>query len=296
MKRDAAEHISAPVGGPDLHEQSTVRRARAASIVAHPVRHETAHLGCRRNDPAAGAHTERVDTAPTRLITIRHRIVRDGEMRTARCCTVLHAVDELLCVLDAHTDGKGLRLHDNTHLMQHRVSITRRMPDAEKHCIDGNLLRVIHHDCSNPPRVHLHTCHLRAKAHLSPHALDLFAQILYHRAQDVCPDVRFLQITDFLGCPRSDECLDDLPHARVCAARRQFPIRERPRAPLTELHIRCRIEDPRLPEACHIRRPSVDILSALEDKRHKPCACEHPCGKDPRRTESNDNRPPHAHA
>ena len=210
-------------------------------------------------------------------------------MRTPRRRAVLHAVDELLCVLDAHADGKRLCLHDDARLMQHSIRIARRVSDAEKDCLRRNTFRVAHVQCHNAILMQLHTRHLRTEAHLTAQRNDFFAQILHHGPQNIRPDVRLLQIANFFGRTRRDKRLDNLPHARVCAARRQFPIRERPRAPLTELHIRCRIEDPHLPEACHIRRPSVDILSALEDKRRKPCAYEHPCGKDPRRAE------PHNH-
>ena len=263
LKADAAEHIPAPVRRRHLHEQGAVRYPRVAAIVAHPVRHEPPRLRRRRDHHAAGAHTKRIHAALARLIAVRHRIVGDGQLRTARCRTVLHAVDERLRMLDAHADSKRLCLHTEPRIMQHRICVTRRVSNPEECGIGRNPLRIVHNQSCKLSRTQLHVRHLRTEAHLASHADDLVAQMLHHASQQIRPDMRLLEISDLLGGACRDERLDDLVHTRVIAARRQLPIRERPRPALAELHIRCGIEHARLPEARHIRRAPIHILPAL---------------------------------
>ena len=210
-------------------------------------------------------------------------------MRTPRRRAVLHAVDELLCVLDAHADGKRLCLHDDARLMQHSIRIARRVSDAEKDCLRRNTFRVAHVQCHNAILMQLHTRHLRTEAHLTAQRNDFFAQILHHGPQNIRPDVRLLQIANFFGRTRRDKRLDDLAHARIIAACRQLSIRKGPRAALAELHIRRRIKRACLPETCHIRRTPVHILSAFENKRRESRTRKQPRGKDPRGTKSDHN-------
>ena len=210
-------------------------------------------------------------------------------MRTARRCAVPHTIDECLHMLDAHADRECLRLHMDISCLQHRIGVACRVPNAQKYGGDGNALRIVHHDRSKLPRVQLHARHLRTKAHRPAHALDLRTQILHHTPQNVRTNVRLLQITDLLGRTRRNKCLNNLAHARIMRARRQLPIRKRPCAALAELHIRGRIKYTRPPKARDIRRAPIHILSALQDKRCKPRARQHPCGEDSRRPE------PHHH-
>ena len=193
-------------------------------------------------------------------------------------------------MLDAHTNGKRLRLHRNSCLMQQRICIARGVTDPKKDRLRRNPLRIIDPQCRKCTRTQLHIRHLRTKAHLCAHAYEIHAQVLHHGAQDVRPNVRLLQIADFLRRTCADKCLDDLPHARIITACRQLAVRKRPRTTLAKLHIRRRIEHPRLPKTRHVSRASVHVLPAFEHKRCKPRTRKYPCSKDPRRTKAHDNR------
>ena len=185
----------------------------------------------------AGTHAEGVDPAAALLIPKGQRIVRRRQERTPRRCSVLHPIHEILRMLDAHPDGKRLRLHVHARSMEHRIRVTRRVPDTEKHRAYGNLLCPIHRECSDTPPSHRDVRHLCAKAYLAAHLDNLLTQALHHRAQHIRPDMRLLQIPYLLGRTCRDERLDDLIHARVATARRQLAVGERSRATLAELDI-----------------------------------------------------------
>ena len=66
----------------------------------------------------------------------------------------------------------------------------------------------------------LHARHLRTETNLATHADNGTAQIFHHIPQNIRPNVRLLQIADFLGRTRRNERLDDLVHACIVRARR----------------------------------------------------------------------------
>ena len=101
--------------------------------------------------------------------------------------------------------------------------------------------------------------------------------------------MRFLEIPYLCGRSRCDKRLYDLPHARIIAARRQLPVRERTRPALAELHVGRRVKYARLPKTRNVLRAPVNILPALQNKRRSACTCERPCREDACRAETNDN-------
>ena len=289
LEANAAKHTAAEIDRIDLNEQCAVRCPRAAAVVAHPVRHETSCLrGC-RDHHAARAHTKGVDPASALLIPIGQCIIRSRKIRTARCRAVLHTVNEFLRMLNAHAYGEWLCLHPYACLMQHGISIARRVPNAEKHCARRNDSISIDDERSDAPRIQCNICYLCAEAHLAAHSDDALTQMLYDRAQHIRPDMRLLKIPYLLGSTRSNKRLDDLSHPRVTIACCQFSIGKRPCPALTKLYIRCGIELSCLPEACDIPHTVIHIPPTFEHERGSAGTGKQPRGKNPRRTKSYNN-------
>ena len=109
----------------------------------------------------------------------------------------------------------------------------------------------------------LDVCHLSQKTNLAAQAADLLTDVLDDAAQEVCTDMRLVQILDLLGGTRRHESVEHLAYEGIADARRQLAVRKRPRAALTELDVGAHIEHSRLPEALDRRMTRLDVIAAL---------------------------------
>ena len=110
----------------------------------------------------------------------------------ARVLLILLRVHVTLAVLDAHADGKGLRLHRDVCAAQHFEGVARAVADREHRVLGGE--GVVSLGRGEPQRgktpvLPLQADDLVAEAHLRAEGEQLAPQILQHDIQTVGADV-----------------------------------------------------------------------------------------------------------
>ena len=236
--------------------------------MAHAVCHDAALLGCTRHHISAWAHAEGVYTPAAALI--RKVVFRSAKARMPCKSTELAFIDHFPRVLDPHTGRKGLCLHQNAARRQHTVCIGSAVANRENTCRAWNALPpgiALHMNRAEGIAIPLKAGQARFEAHLSAHAQDRKAHILYDLHQLIRPDMRLCHRTDLLRSTMLREDRNDLLRTRILDARGEFPVGKRAGAAFAKHGVAHFAEQPLLPEARHIRPAGIHIPAALEHDR-----------------------------
>ena len=248
--------------------------------MAHAVCHDAALLGCTRHHISAWAHAEGVYTPAAALI--RKVVFCGTEARVPRKSTELAFIDHFPRVLDPHTGRKGLCLHQNAALRQHTVCIGSAVANRENTCRAWNALPpgiALHMNRAEGIAIPLKAGQARFEAHLSAHAQDRKAHILYDLHQFIRPDMWLCHITDLFRSPMFRKDRNDLLRARVLDTRSKFSVGKRTGAAFAEHGVAHFAEQPLLPEARHIRPAGIHIPAALKYNRAIPVLRKQICRK-----------------
>ena len=203
---------------------------------------------------------------------------------------VLRPVNQLLRVLDAHADSKGLRHNAYAPACQHSVGIARTVTAGQYHgscrqpfaaVKDYPLHRIIFDIQIN---------NMRIIAHAAAQLRNTAAESLYHRTQLIRAYVRLVLVQNIFRRACSYKKLQDFGHHRIIHTRGQLAVRKGACTALAELYVRGRIKFSRLPKALHILHTLRHRLTALQKQRLIAMLCQLQCRQKSRRTGTDNHR------
>ena len=252
LERDAGQGVVGDAGdvlGQHVGQKAGVGVAARTGKLAHAVRHDAALLARRGHDGAARAHAEAVDA--TTVLEVAAELVRRHRQRTGVCDgAVLHLVDHVLGVLDAHAHGEHLGLEREALVLELGKDVARGVaackdgPAAANFLELGGTARRLDDDAQTGKGAVLNDrlAHARVPAHVAAGFADALDERVHHMGQYVASDVGHCLPKDVGRGPRLDERLEDPCMRGGVRARGELAVGEGARASRTELDIALRVK------------------------------------------------------
>ena len=198
--------------------------------------------------------------------------------------------DGALIMLDAHADGEGLFLHGNPRLGQHLERVPCGVTGGQDQSVAGQgigSLGPLHGEGGQRPAGLLQPGQPVPKAHVAAQRDKLLTDALHRLAQHIGADVGLVGPAHVRRGPGLDQGVQHRSDAGVVGAGGQLAVGEGACAPLAELYVRGGVQFSCGPEALHVRRAPVHILTSFQYHAGQAVPGQKQCGKQSRR--------PHAH-
>ena len=167
-------------------------------------------------------------------------------------------------MLDTHPHGKGLGFHFQPLGQQQAISVPGRMTDAKKYIIAGHTLLTIDQQSLYMPIGYFHIRYLSIEAHLTPQTDYFLTNVFHHAAQQICTDMRFMQIADFCRRSGCDKGLQNVLNVYIADSGGELAIGKSACAALAKLNIGAFVQCPCLPKPFNSRLPAVHITAPFQ--------------------------------
>ena len=239
----------------------------------------------------AGTHAEGIGGAAVGQVN-RQLVVRRRDVPRPRCA-VLHPVDQLLLMFNAHTHGKGLWFHGDAAFVQITEGVPGAVADGQNDltAIQVQSIPVLHEFHARQGIAVLQKGRQpRAKPHFPAQLADPAAQVLHHMKQNIRAHMGLGIIQNFFLRAKADKLLQNPSSTFVFRAGVQLAVGKGSGAALTELNIALRVQYAVAPEALHLFLPLLGALTALQDDGPQTGPCKDQRGEHPGRAEAHDHR------
>ena len=163
------------------------------------------------------------------------------------------------------------------------------MPQGKHNVLCFDFLSILQENRLHAVILPLKACHLGEEAHLTAQRNDFFPKLLYHAAQQICPDMRLGIIKNFLGRACVHHFLQNLAATGVFDARSQLAIGKGTCAALAKLHVAFHIQLACLPKGIDRLLAAVHITATLQYNGLQAHFRQKQGSKHARRPEANHN-------
>ena len=221
---------------------------------------------------------------------VNKRVIRCAQQMMSGKAAVLRPINQLLRVLDAHADSKGLRHNANAPACQHSVGIARAVTAGQNQgscrqpfaaVKDYTLHRIIFDIQIN---------HMRIVTHAAAQLRNAAAESLHHRTQLIRAYVRFMLVQNIFRRACIHKKLQDFGHHRIVYTRGQLAVREGACTALTKLYVGRGVKFSRLPKALYILHTLRHRLATFQKQRLIAMLCQLQCRQKSRRTGTDNHR------
>ena len=239
---------------------------------------------------AAGAHTEGKGGAAVGQMA-GQLVVGGRQLVPERA--VLGLGDELLLVLDPHTDGKALLLHGHPLLLQHPEGIPGRVAGRQHQGVTVQAvapLRSLHPNAAELSAAVFQSGEAAAKAHVTAQGDELLTDGFHHLAQNIGTDVGLVGPLHILWRSRFNEGVHHRGNTGVVGPGGQLAVGEGACTSFAKLHIGAGVQSALLPEPLHIFGSGIHILAPLQHHAGNPVPGQKQGGKQARRPHSSHHR------
>ena len=180
---------------------------------------------------------------------------------------VLRPVNQLLRMLDAHTDGKGLRHNAYAPACQHSVGIARAVTAGQYHGSCRQSFTAVKDYALHRIIFDIQINHMRIVTHAAAQLRNAAAESLYHRTQLIRAYVRFMLVQNIFRRACIHKELQDFGHHRIVYTRSQLAVRKGACTALAKLYVGRGVKFSRLPKALYILHTLRYRLAALQKQR-----------------------------
>ena len=263
----ACQRTLAEIPAVHIHYQRTVGNTAVTLKHAHAVDNHATGLRSGSNHLTARAHAERIGCACFILRMVNKRVIRCAQQMMSGKAAVLRPVNQLLRMLDAHTDSKGLRHNAYAPASQHSVGIARAVTAGQHHGSCRQPFAAVKDYTLHSIIFDIQINHMRIIAHAAAQLRNAAAEPLYHRTQLIRAYVRFMLVQNIFRRACIYKKLQDFGHHRIIHTRSQLAVREGACTALAELYVGRGVKFSRLPKMLHILHALCHRLAALQKQR-----------------------------
>ena len=270
-----------------LGNQSRVGIGRRAAAGRHAVHDRLGRIGHRRDDESSGAHAEGVDAAPALLA--HERIGGGRQVLAARRTVVLDRVDERLGVFDAHAHSEGLGLDTHAAGMEQFVDVARRVARGQHHGSPLDPL-VARADTADTAVAEQQVRYAAVETEQAARIEDRPADVPDDIGELVGADMGMRLVEDLGRGAVKDERPERLVVvAALLAAREELAVGKGSRAALAEGVVRVGGNGAVAVDLRDVALARRDVAAALQHDGPEAQLNQPQCGKEPRRTRSDNN-------
>ena len=221
---------------------------------------------------------------------VNKSVIRCAQQMMSGKAAVLRPVNQLLRMLDAHTDGKGLRHNAYAPASQHSVGIARAVTAGQNHGSCRQSFAAVKDYTLHRIIFDIQINNMRIIAHAAAQLRNAAAEPLHHRTQLIRAYVRLVLVQNIFRRACIYKKLQDFSHHRIIHSCSQLAVREGACTTLAELYVGRGVKFSRLPKMLHILHALRHRLAALQKQRLVAMLRQLQCCQQSRRTGTDNHR------